>query len=332
MLTIKFATTSDVENIMVFIDKHWRKNHILSKDKKLFLYEYQAVKRINFVIAIDDNNEVFGALGFIKSSDDTDDIWAAMWKVIKHEKHPMLGIELLQYLIDSEDYNLLTCVGVNPNTIGIYTYLGIYTNHLDHYVMINKTIESFNILKVNNIDSLLKTPLIGKNEYTLKKINERQVDFDFEKREYIPHKDKKYFIKRYFNHPTYDYNVYGIFKGDLLSSLVVTREVSLGESRVLRVMDYLGDERDIVNISNYLYQLVVDNNNEYIDFMCFGFSNIILEKAGFLKINLESTEIIAPNYFAPFVQENIKINFMADTKEINKLRFCKADGDQDRPN
>ena len=55
------------------------------------------------------------------------------------------------------------------------------------------------------------------------------------------------------------------------------------------------------------------------------------EQHYYSKINLESTEIIAPNYFSPFVQENIKINFMADTKEINKLRMCKAAGDRDRP-
>ena len=66
--------------------------------------------------------------------------------------------------------------------------------------------------------------------------------------------------------------------------------------------------------------------------MCYGFNEETLSKAGFRKINLESEEIIAPNYFSPFIQENIKINFMADTKEINKLRICKADGDQDRPN
>ena len=66
--------------------------------------------------------------------------------------------------------------------------------------------------------------------------------------------------------------------------------------------------------------------------MCYGCNEETLSKAGFRKINLESEEIIAPNYFSPFIQENIKINFMADTIEINKLRICKADGDQDRPN
>jgi len=331
MLTIKFATIDDVTNIMEFIDAHWKKKHILSRDKALFLYEYQDKKRVNFVIAVDNENKIYGILGFIKSSDTTTDIWLAMWKVIKHDSHPMMGIELLQYLRDSKEYNLLTCMGINSNTIGIYTYIDIYTNHLDQYIIINETIKEFKILKIENDTTIIKIDYIEDTDYTLKEINQHQVDFNFDNKDYIPHKDKAYFIKRYFNHPTYKYTTYGIYVGDHLNSLIVTREIEVGDSRILRIMDYLGDEKDIVYISNYLYQLVIDKNYEYIDFMGYGFNEKILNEAGFRKINLDSPEVIAPNYFAPFVQENIKIDFMADTKEINKLRICKADGDQDRP-
>jgi hypothetical protein len=97
-------------------------------------------------------------------------------------------------------------------------------------------------------------------------------------------------------------------------------------------MDYLGNENDIIYISKYLYQIVIDNDYEYIDFMCYGFNDDNLKEACFTKINLESNDLIVPNYFSPFVQENIKINFMADTKELDKIRIFKADGDQDRPN
>jgi hypothetical protein len=96
-------------------------------------------------------------------------------------------------------------------------------------------------------------------------------------------------------------------------------------------MDYLGNDNDIIYISKYLYQIVIDNDYEYIDFMCYGFNDDNLKEACFTKINLESNDLIVPNYFSPFSQENIKINFMADTKEIDKIRIFKADGDQDRP-
>ena len=331
MLDIRFAKTADTDNIRKFIHNHWKENHILSRDKDLFLYEYQDNDMINFVIAIDNKSNIYGILGFIKSSDDNSDIWAAMWKVIKHKTHPMLGVELLDYLRNANKYNRLTCNGINSKTIGIYHYLDIYTNHLSQYIIINKNIQKFNILKIEDDESIKQVNFIENSQYNLVKLKESELDFDFDSQEFIPHKDKNYFIKRYFNHPIYIYDIYGIYKAKTLTSLVVTREVSLENSKILRIMDYLGDEKDIAYITSKIYQIVVNKGYEYVDFVCFGFDSTNLERAGFSKINLESTEIIAPNYFSPFVQENIKINFMADTKEINKLRICKADGDQDRP-
>jgi hypothetical protein len=332
MLEIRFAKLLDTDNIMKFIHSHWKENHILSRDKDLFLYDYQDNDMINFVIAIDNKNNIYGILGFIKSSNSNSDIWAAMWKAIKHDAHPMLGIELLEYLRNANNYNRLTCVGINTNTVAIYHYLGIYTNHLNQYVIINKNIQKFNILKVEDIEFIKQINFIENTQYSLIKLEECELDFNFDSQDYIPHKDKDYFIKRYFNHPIYNYIVYGIYKEELLTSLIITREVAIDNSKILRVMDYLGDENDIVHVSKYIYQIVTNNSYEYIDFMCYGFDEKNLKKAGFKKVDLDSSNIIVPNYFSPFVQENIKIKFFADIKDISKIRICKADGDQDRPN
>lgn len=51
-------------------------------------------------------------------------------------------------------------------------------------------------------------------------------------------------------------------------------------------------------------------------------------EAGFVEVNEEDGNII-PNYFEPFVQENIDI--WVDSRDDNSL-FTKADADQDRPN
>ena len=332
MLTIRFSETVDTENIMKFIHTYWKENHILSKDKRLFLYEYQDNEMINFVVAIDDKNNIYGILGFIKSSNNNSDIWAAMWKVVKHKAHPMLGIELLEFLRNAKEYNRLICSGINSKTIALYSYLNLYTNHLNQYLIINKKIQNFNILKVEDNASIKQINFIENSQYSLTKVKESELDFNFDSQEYIPYKDKKYFVKRYFNHPIYDYSVYSINKKATLSSLIITREVVVKNSKILRIVDYLGDEIDIVYITKYLYKIILDNDYEYIDFVCFGFSEKTLGKACFTKIDFNSNKLIAPNYFAPFVQENIQIHFMADIKNIDKLRICKADGDQDRPN
>jgi hypothetical protein len=332
MLDIRLAKIMDVNNIMKFIHNHWKEDHILSKDKDLFLYEYQDDNMINFVIAIDNKNNIYGILGFIKSSNSNSDIWAAMWKAIKHDDHPMLGVELLEYLRNINKYNRLTCIGINSETIPIYHYLGIYTHYLNQYVIINKNIQNFNILRVEDLESIKEIDFIENTQYSFIPLEEDELSFNFDNQKYIPHKGKDYFIKRYFNHPVYNYIVYGIYKEKLLTSLIVTREVVVNNSKILRIMDYIGDENDMIYISKYIYQVVVDNGYECVDFMCYGFDEKNLEKAGFILIDLDSSDLIVPNYFSPFVQENIKINFMADTNEISKLRICKADGDQDRPN
>ena len=37
---IRLALYKDIENIMDFIHKYWKKDHILMKDRRLFEYEF----------------------------------------------------------------------------------------------------------------------------------------------------------------------------------------------------------------------------------------------------------------------------------------------------
>ena len=331
MINIRFATTDDANIIMKFINVNWKENHILSRNAELFLCDHQDNTRINYVIAID-NNEIKGVLGFIKYSNEKSDVATVIWKALKNNNQPMLGIELLEFLRNSTDYRVLFSPGINAKTIGIYNYLGIYTNHLNQFVILNDNIKTYSIVKIKTKQHLEKLRFLESKKYNLKELNRNQLDFNFDGyKDYIPHKDKDYFIKRYYNYPIYEYKVYGIYKETSISSVLVTREVIVGHSKVLRIMDYLGDENDIVYVSKYLYQIVVDNDYECIDFMCFGFEETNLKKGCFTKVDYESQNLIVPNYFSPFIQKNIRINFMADTKATDKIRICKADGDQDRP-
>ncbi|UPT70070.1 MAG: hypothetical protein M0D53_13165 [Flavobacterium sp. JAD_PAG50586_2] len=43
--TIRFATLSDVDAIMNFIDVHWKKDHILATNKDFSFTNMQMVKR-----------------------------------------------------------------------------------------------------------------------------------------------------------------------------------------------------------------------------------------------------------------------------------------------
>lgn len=330
---IRFADLNDIDKIMHFIDQHWKKDHILSKDRELFLYEYQDGKRINFVIAEDDVGKLIGLLGFIRTSyeEEKKDIWAALWKVIDND-NPMLGVELLEYLRNSTDYNLLSSVGLNLKTLPIYSFLGIQTSFLNQYILVNSSLPDYKIL--TSTQKMTSDIVTHKDncEYTITELNQDQLSFDFEiLQKYVPVKDETYFIKRYFNHPHYKYRVYGIYKREIQVSLMVTREVVANEGKILRIMDYCGDEEHLQKVKASIADLLHRECYEYIDFMCYGFDEGALTAAGFTKIDPESNDLIAPNYFSPFVNENIKVYFYVDTQDGSHIRVCKADGDQDRP-
>jgi hypothetical protein len=330
--SIKFAIIDDVDDIMEFIHNNWKENHILSQNKEFFLYQHQDNNRINFVIHRNNTNELDGILGFIKSSSTNSDIWTVIWKALSNKEHPMLGIELFEFLRNAKEYNVLSSPGINKKTTGIYKYLNIHTDHLEQFVLINNKIEEFKIAKVLNEKYLQPVQFLENNEYNLKRLSKKEILFDFEKyKETIPFKDEEYFIKRYFNHPIYKYEVYGILKNVEIHSLLVTRAVSVNNSKVLRIVDFIGDQEGFQFVTKNLYKDIINKNYEYIDFMCFGFDYDLLLKAGFHQVDLDSSDLIIPNYFSPFVSENIQINFFVDTNQIERVRVCKADGDQDRP-
>ena len=47
---ISIAKISDTNEIMNFINDEWKKNHILSSNKKFFLYEYKNKKTLSKAI------------------------------------------------------------------------------------------------------------------------------------------------------------------------------------------------------------------------------------------------------------------------------------------
>ena len=332
MSEICFAKTKDVDDIMEYIGGNWKKDHLLSRDRNFFLYEFQYHDRINFVIHRNDKNAIDGILGFICSSKLPSDIWTVIWIVSKICTVPTLGIRLLLFLKEYDDFRVLSSPGINPRTIRIYNFLNMYTSRLDHYVMMNITMPKYDIAKIDNKIKLKPSNFISSNGYELIPLKENTFQFDFDNfKQNIPYKDEEYFIKRYFKHPIYKYDVFGISKDHNIQSLFVTRGVNARGKKALRIVDYLGFEGDLKYIAAFLYKKMIENNYEYIDFVSWGFESAALLDAGFFKIDLDSDDLIIPNYFEPFVQKNISINFFIDTKDLGQVRICKADGDQDRP-
>jgi len=328
------ASKSEADEIMQYIDNEWKKGHILAVNKKYFLYEYASGNMLNFIISRK-NNKINGILGFMTPSIDVQkDVWLALWKVSKSNGSPMLGIKLLKFLLNL-NFRSVICSGVNSDAIKIYNYLGFETAHLNHYYLLNNKIKKFHIAKVspeipskNFVLSLDATKEIMK----LRIDNIETYSSFFESNQSIPFKDFTYFKKRFLEHPYYDYEIFGVFFELNLISLMVVRVSHYLGSSCLRIVDFLGDENSLLKLIPYLYNKMIHEGHEYIDFLCYGFDEALICNVGFSKLFYDNENIVIPNYFEPFIQENIKIHYSALIADLRKLRICKADGDQDRLN
>ncbi|MEA4804373.1 hypothetical protein [Acetobacterium wieringae] len=327
---IRQANSKDIDRIMGFIKEHWSSNHILANCKEFFEYEYRYDDTVNYVIAENViSSDIGSVLGFITYGKTNSDIMLALWKS-KEKKDPFLGVEVLNYLLKKEDTRIVACCGINNKTIGIYEYLGFYTGKLEHFYRLSEK-KDYTIAKIS--DSY-RIP-VKEKEYQfvlLKDFHELEKVFDFtayKNSNPKPYKEPWYIKKRYFNHLVYNYEVYGIKnKSERIESIIFTRTIEVQNKRVLRIVDFIGNIQDLNFISYEVEQLLKTCNFEYVDFYQFGISKEIMKNAGFLLKS--DTKNIIPNYFEPFVQENMDIYYF--TTDSEGFTIFKGDGDQDRPN
>lgn len=334
---IRLANKSDIENIMKFINEYWREGHIMARDRALFEYEYVNGDNVNFVIAIDKKTGLIeGIFGFLNCSHTSDvtkkDIWGSMWKVVDtHDNIPFLGVELAKRVLTLTGCRTQIGNGANPGTTVPLRrlFFGDKVAKMKQFYLLNTSLDEYKIalIKRKYNESITTEEATRLIEY--KCIDDVTKDFDIDKVDVIPYKDYWYFNKRYFCHPYYKYIVYGLQEKDgQTGALMVMREVEANGSKVLRIVDYIGNQRLFAGLGRQFVDIIHEKKYEYIDFYTLGFNEMYILNAGF-KFRSEDDPNVIPNYFEPFICQNADI--WAHYKYDGTL-FFKADGDQDRPN
>jgi len=323
---IRFAKREDIPKIMEFIDEHWRKNHIMGRDRKLFDFQHCWEDEVSFVLSETDG-DLTGILGYIPYDKSNRDVTLAIWKSLKTTE-TMQGIKLLTYLRDKGDINRLSAVGVNPKTISIYKFLGFTTGKMKQWYRL-RPLQDYRIAKV--VDSTIPDYL--KNGKMTERIldgfeqvaNEFGIEDCLIRGEQL-YKSMEFVERRYFNHPTFQYIKYGLER-DRKKLFVVLRVQSCNGSSLLRIIDCVGDHELFRYFTPTIDRLMEDYQCEYADCYEAGVDNDIFLDAGWKLV--ADTENIMPDYFAPFEQRNIDIYY---TSEMDGTIFFKGDGDMDRPN
>ncbi len=324
---IRFANESDIPAIMAFIETYWKHGHILGNNLSFFKYEHLLPEGVTYVIAEQDGC-IQAILGYIPYGKENRDIMTVMWKA-NHDSAPSIGLELFHYLVEHGDARLLASPGSSRKLEGLYRYLGYRFGKMTQWYRLNSDAD-YKIAKVSNYvcpppsDQIQDFCLFDDWDHFNSAFNWNA----YKKSSHKPYKEAWYIKKRYFDHPIHNYLVYGMINASgKVDTAFVFRIVSANESRALRLLDCIGDYQNILYSCNMLDSLMRQTGSEYVDCYECGLDDHLMLDSGWLKVR-DSGNII-PNYFSPFVQENIDIYYFSTDPEIV---LFKADGDQDRPN
>ena len=270
-MEILFGHINDTDSIMSFLGKYWKKGHIMSTNKELFLYEFAEGEMLNIAFSRTLSGEVTGIFGFKKySKDDFPDIAGAIWVVNKAINSPMLGLKLRNFVIKNVPHRHFAAPGATVSTRNIYEYLNMDWVRMDQYFILNPEIDDYKIARVpskyNKSFNLNNTFGEGNIKMYLTCESEVVKNFPFEEnRKIFPYKDYAYIKKRFFSHPVYKYDVY-VVESDAygISNIIICRVVSNGKGFAYRIVDFYGNEELLKYITQQLYKIILHIYHNHI--------------------------------------------------------------------
>lgn len=327
----RYANVSDIDKLMMFINDSWKSGHILSRNRELFEYEFLKENgEVNFLMAIDkEKGTIEGVIGFLETAynQEVTDIWTSIWKV-REGNMLFLGSELQRRLENKDGIRYVIGVGDNPKTSAriLEKKFGRNIVKMKHYYILSDC-EQFCIAKVLHRDNFAINKVINNVFFEIDNIQQLTQIFD-SYCDIVPQKNSLYYEKRFMKHPIYSYKIIAISNNRNIGAFFVIRAQKYHNRKVLRVVDYYGDEKLIEDMGIWLKEKIDAENYEYVDFFCYGFEHKYFMNGGFSLLK-EDDENIIPDYFSPFEQRNVDI--ICDYPDVN-IRICKADCDQDRPN
>lgn len=329
MLEIRRAVYEDIPAIMQFMDEHWKPGNILAKNREFFEWQFLDGDKLNMFLGVDDDcGKIYGMVGAVVYSQRLNpDISGCTWQVIK-SPNPMLGIELSEYMIKQLRPRYECSAGLSKKSMRINELYGGIPTAMDHYYRLADR-EDYEIAQIKN-----KTiPPVKDTGYCLEQIDSveemKQIITEDMLADLIMSKDYSYITKRYFEHPVYQYDIWKVIDREKnVSSVLITRDETVNDRAICKIIDFYGKESDLGEITAALDRLMRERNYEFVDIYSFGVPTRLYERAGFCRCD-ETSENIIPNYFHPFEKRNITLRMIEPA--FPNLRLFRGDGDQDRP-
>lgn len=328
MLNIRRCTCSDLPALMAFIDRHWRKGHVLSTSRALMDWQHRAEDgRYNYLLA-EEKGELLGVLGYIPGSRydaamaSGNTLWLALWKIREGCAVAGLGLRMLKALEQEAPGAAVAVNGINMNHPPMYRALGYTVGELTQHYMINPALPQ----------TLLSGPYAHarprEGAASLREVREDELASLTLEAQPRPQKSPRYFMNRFLRHPFYCYRVF-LLEHKEEKALIAARIATHGSARVLRIVDMSGQSSLLAESGSALQKRMLEDEVEYADFWQHGLPGSAFEAAGFGVAGQGGTT--APNLFEPFVPSQGRILCAYKTRHP-AFAVCRADGDQDRPN
>lgn len=327
---ISRARIDELDDLVRFIGRHWREDHIFVKSTELLRWQHADGDTLNFILARHvATREVAGVFGFIpisqydKTLEECRDTWGAIWKVVE-DVPPGLGMQIMQFFHDVVRPRSHGSVANTDLAMRIYKLTGQQTGTLQQYYMLSRAADRYRIAQA----SVSHEPIGRRPDSSVM----RECTLSPDVRLSHPHHPRKsitYLINRYQKHPIYIYRFLSVTNGDALTAILVFRKQMHGAAACLRLVDMYGDIAGVGGLYHQFQALLEREGAEYVDCFNYGLGMERFSAMGFELLNPDGDTIV-PNYFEPFERRNVRINFALKSPYPAYLIF-KGDGDQDRP-
>jgi len=331
---IKKLKKKEYSKLASYLDKYYRKGHILSKNRKLFdwMYYDKKSKKYNFLVA-QIKNRIIATKGFqpLRRYDEklsSKEFFMSMWS----SSVPTAGIKLFNQLIKKKN-KFIGGIGSSKQSYTYQKYNNFFTGIMRHSYLLSSKIKKFQIAKVIKIKKSNKKNIYG-SEYFKIDINFlKKNDLSYLFAGQIPKKSPTYIINRYLESPFYKYYAFGALINKKIVNIVVLRNCFYKKKIAVRIVDYIGCQKYFKYLDVLFKKILNKNNVEYIDLYSHGISFSEIKKSGLIIKDSKDSNII-PNLFEPFKKINHKIiyGYLCDNKNRKKVKFFKGDSDMDRPN
>jgi hypothetical protein len=319
-MQIQIAKKTDIQDIINFIKlKYKKKNHILTKNKKIFNFYFTKNEKVNFVI-YKYKSIIKGILGYIKNDHwgtncGKKDIWLGWWHVEKNVN----GLLLIKYLIDFFKPNLLVSYGVQNKKLRDYLFQNF---SLDQYIINNI------FFKINRLNKkILLESTVSKKELELI-VSKKILNISAIKNNYAPKKNYSYFKNKYQKNNLYNYFFMHFKICSIIKTVFICKIISNIKHKILfiKVLDIYGKIPSF-NFKKLIIEYLRQNNIQHLDLQCHGIDKNNIFNFGFKKNNIK-----IQNYFEPYKKiHSPHVVSIIVNKYKKNLSFFAGDGDNERP-